>query len=229
MICDNIQAIKAALPVGTRLVAVSKFHPLSSIEQAYAAGQRIFAESRPQELAAKVAQVAELAKSAEAVEPAKNPLEGLQWHFIGHLQTNKLSLVLPFVGLVESVDSLHLLEAINNWGIAHEKTIDILLEAHIAREESKQGFSFEEIRVILSNRNLYERVRFRGLMAMASNTPDMEAVREEFAGLRDFFNTLQSPEFSELSIGMSNDWPIALECGSTMVRIGTAIFGAREY
>lgn len=229
MICDNIQAIKAALPVGTRLVAVSKFHPLSSIEQAYAAGQRIFAESRPQELAAKVAQVAELAKSAEAVEPAKNPFEGLQWHFIGHLQTNKLSLVLPFVSLVESVDSLHLLEAINNWGIAHEKTIDVLLEAHIAREESKQGFSFEQIRDILSNRNLYERVRFRGLMAMASNTPDMEAVREEFAGLRDFFNTLQSPEFSELSIGMSNDWPVALECGSTMVRIGTAIFGAREY
>lgn len=226
---SNIQAIKAALPVGTRLVAVSKFHPLSSIEQAYAAGQRIFAESRPQELAAKVAQVAELAKSAEAVEPAKNPFEGLQWHFIGHLQTNKLSLVLPFVSLVESVDSLHLLEAINNWGIAHEKTIDVLLEAHIAREESKQGFSFEQIRDILSNRNLYERVRFRGLMAMASNTPDMEAVREEFAGLRDFFNTLQSPEFSELSIGMSNDWPVALECGSTMVRIGTAIFGAREY
>lgn len=229
---SNIQKIQAALPVGTRLVAVSKFHPLSSIREAYAAGQRIFAESRPQELAAKVAEVAkiaEAAKSAESAESEKNPLEGLQWHFIGHLQTNKLSLVLPFVSLVESVDSLHLLEAINNWGIAHEKTIDVLLEAHIAREESKQGFSFEEIRVILSNRNLYERVRFRGLMAMASNTPDMEAVREEFAGLRDFFNTLQSPEFSELSIGMSNDWPIALECGSTMVRIGTAIFGAREY
>lgn len=225
-ISDNIQAIQAALPKGTRLVAVSKFHPLSSIREAYAVGQRIFAESRPQELVAKVAQVAEVAKSAE---PAKDPLDGLRWHFIGHLQTNKLSLVLPYVSLVESVDSLHLLEAINNWGVAHEKTLDVLLEAHIAREKSKQGFSFEEIRDILSNRNLYGRVRFRGLMAMASNTPDMGAVREEFVSLGTFFNTLRSPEFSELSIGMSNDWPVALECGSTMVRIGTAIFGAREY
>ncbi len=221
-IIQNIKDIKSGLPENVELVAVSKFHPLEAIQEAYQAGQRTFAESRPQELAEKV----------EALDKGKYP--GVDWHFIGHLQTNKLKMVLPYVSMVESVDSVHLLDEIQKWGQEHGRTTDVLLEVHIAAEESKQGFYEEEILELLFGREKYTRVRFRGLMGMATNTTDESTVEADFeridsfmAYLKDLFPELN--DFDQLSIGMSGDWPIALRHGSTMVRIGTAIFGEREY
>ena len=231
MIKDNLSNILKDIPEGTSLVAVSKFHPFSSIVEAYEAGQRVFAESRPQELQKKVAEL-------EAT-----PLPGLEWQFIGHLQTNKLKMVLPYVSLVQSVDSVHLLEEIDKWGRTNGKVIEVLLEMHVAEEETKQGFYEEEILDILfrvaaarqdGKKEPYPNIRFRGLMGMATNTDDEEIIRADFARLADFMDYLKDlfseiPEFSELSIGMSGDWKIAVEYGSTMVRIGTAIFGERVY
>ncbi len=216
MIADNIQEICSKLPSGVALVAVSKFHPVESIREAYDAGQRIFAESRPQEFAAKV------------------PLlpSDIRWHFIGHLQTNKLKLVLPHADLVQSVDSVHLLDEIDRWGKAHGRTVKVLLELHVALEQSKQGFYEEEILDVLFNASRYANVCFCGLMAMATNTEDMSVVRADFERTSAFMDYLRDlfPEyvdFKELSIGMSGDWPVAVECGATMVRIGSAIFGER--
>ena len=197
-------------------MAVSKFHPVESIREAYDAGQRIFAESRPQEFAAKV------------------PLlpSDIRWHFIGHLQTNKLKLVLPHADLVQSVDSVRLLDEIDRWGKAHGRTVKVLLELHVALEQSKQGFYEEEILDVLFNASRYANVCFCGLMAMATNTEDMSVVRADFERTSAFMDYLRDlfPEyvdFKELSIGMSGDWPVAVECGATMVRIGSAIFGER--
>lgn len=219
-ITDNIKDIKSQLPENVELVAVSKFHPLEAILQAYEAGQRVFAESRPQELAEKV----------KALEEDKYP--GVDWHFIGHLQTNKLKLVLPYVSLVQSVDSVHLLDEIQEWGLAQDKTINVLLEVHIAAEDSKQGFWEEEILELLFNSSKYTRIRFCGLMGMATNTDDQETIEADFeridslmAYLKDIFPELT--DFNQLSIGMSEDWPIAIRHGATMVRIGSAIFGPR--
>ena len=216
MIADNIQEICSKLPSGVALVAVSKFHPVESIKEAYDAGQRIFAESRPQEFAAKV------------------PLlpSDIRWHFIGHLQTNKLKLVLPHADLVQSVDSVRLLDEIDRWGKAHGRTVKVLLELHVALEQSKQGFYEEEILDVLFNASRYANVCFCGLMAMATNTEDMSVVRADFERTSAFMDYLRDlfPEyvdFKELSIGMSGDWPVAVECGATMVRIGSAIFGER--
>lgn len=213
MIADNINGIKNELPAGVQLLAVSKFRPIEALQEAYDAGQRLFAESRPQELAAK----------APAL-PAD-----IEWHFIGHLQTNKLKMVLPYVSMVESVDSLHLLSEINSWGKKEGRVVNVLLEVHVAAEESKQGFHEEEVLDILFRSSDYPFVRFCGLMGMATNTDDAEVVRADFTRislhfdyLRDLFPELEA--FSVLSIGMSSDWRIALECGSTEVRIGTAIF-----
>lgn len=200
-------------------MAVSKFHPVESIQEAMAAGQRVFGENRPQELEAK----------AKALE-GENP----EWHFIGHLQTNKLKMVLPYAALVESVDSVHLLDAINDWGKKAGRVIDVLLELHIAAEETKQGFYEEEILDILFRADSYANVRFCGLMGMATNTDDMEVVAADFGRIKAFYDYLRDlfPElesFRELSIGMSNDWRLALDFGATVVRIGTAIFGERQY
>ena len=216
MVGDNLQSLYAKLPSAVKLVAVSKFHPVSRLMEAYAAGQRIFGENRPQELAAKVPQM-----------PAD-----VQWHFIGHLQTNKLKMVLPYAALVESVDSQHLLEAVDDWGEAHDKVISVLLELHIGAEETKQGFYEEEVLDILFNADRYRHIRFCGLMGMASHTDDEEMVRADFTRISSYLAYLQDlfPEledFKELSIGMSEDWRIALGCGSTEVRIGSAIFGPR--
>lgn len=223
MIAENLNKVRAQLPEGVTLVAVSKFHPVSAILEAYAAGQRVFAESRPQELAAKVEQIG-------------SP-EGLEWHFIGHLQTNKLKQVLPYVSLVQSVDSVHLLDAIEKWAAAADRKVSVLLEMHIALEESKQGFYEEEILEILlraTGDGAWPHVHFCGLMGMASNTDDTEQVRTDFTRIRSYFGYLQElfgelSDFKTLSIGMSGDFPIAVECGSTMVRVGSAIFGARVY
>ena len=223
MIRENLDRLRTELPPEVQLVAVSKFHPVSAIAEAYAAGQRVFAESRPQELAAKVA---ELAQTGECPE--------LEWHFIGHLQTNKLKLVLPYVSLVQSVDSLHLLKAVDDWGRAVGKVTSVLLEIHIGAELTKQGFHEEEALELLFRAGEYRNIRFRGLMGMASNTEDMDAVAADFGRIRAFYDYVRDlfPEldgFDQLSIGMSDDYRTALDFGTTMVRIGTAIFGPREY
>ncbi len=219
MIRENITAIRRELPPEVKLVAVSKFHPVEAIREAYDAGQRVFGENRPQEFEKKVAELADL---------------GLEWHFLGHLQTNKLKLVLPYASLVESVDSLHLLDAIQDWGKANGKVVSVLLELHIGAEQTKQGFKEEEILDILFQAEKYTNIRFCGLMGMATHTDCEDDIRADFARIADFKAYLQDlfPElsdFRELSIGMSGDWRIALGYGATIVRIGTAIFGERQY
>ena len=219
MIQENIIAIRQELPPEVKLVAVSKFHPVEAIREAYAAGQRAFGENRPQEFGKKVEALADL---------------DLEWHFIGHLQTNKLKLVLPYAHLVQSVDSLHLLDAIQDWGKANDRVVSVLLELHIGAEQTKTGFKEEEILDILFRANKYTHIRFCGLMGMATHTDCEEDIRADFARIADFRAYLQDlfPEltdFRELSIGMSGDWKIALDYGATIVRIGTAIFGERQY
>ena len=229
MITQTIIKLHSELPATVKLVAVSKFHPFEAIVQAYEAGQRIFAESRPQELLAKVRRLEEI----RAERGDSSYMSDIQWHFIGHLQTNKLKMVLPYVSLIQSVDSLRLLEAINTWGVTNGSVLNVLLELHVASEETKQGFSPEEIMDIVSTADRFGAVCFKGLMGMATFTEDESVIRSDFAkiaALRD--EILKSfPErvedFTELSIGMSDDYPIAIECGSTMVRIGSMIFGSR--
>jgi len=218
MIEENLKRIKSELPSGVKLVAVSKFHPLEAILEAYQAGQTVFGENRPQELAAKAVQLP----------------QDIEWHFLGHLQTNKLKMVLPYATLVQSVDSVHLLEAIDNWGSANDKVISVLLELHIGAEETKQGFHEEEILDILFHAEDYKNIRFCGLMGMASHTDDQEVINADFERIDTFMAYLvdlfpELTDFNQLSIGMSDDWTVAVQHGSTMVRIGTAIFGAREY
>ena len=219
MVSDNLKALCEKLPSGVKLVAVSKFHPVSRLMEAYDAGQRCFGENRPKELAQKVPQMP----------------SDVEWHFIGHLQTNKLKLVLPYVSLVQSVDSFHLLEAIDKWGRDNGKIVDILLELHLGAEETKHGFSEGDIEFVISSEIEKSNVRIRGLMGMATNTEDEGVIEADFARIEALFKRIRAehPElaetFTELSIGMSGDWPIAVRHGATMVRVGTDIFGAREY
>lgn len=213
---ENIESLRKELPAGVELVAVSKYHPESSVQEAYDAGQRDFAESRPQELQRKVQLLP----------------KDIRWHFIGHLQTNKLKMVLPYACLVQSVDSLRLLGEIDKWGRDNGKVVPVLLELHIGQEETKQGFAEEEILQILFSADKYRNVSFRGLMGMASNTTDEETVDADFERIDSFMAYLvdlfpELPDFRQLSIGMSGDWKLALRHGSTMVRIGTSIFGER--
>ena len=216
MISENLKQLREELPATVKLLAVSKFQPAECLMEAYQCGQRLFGENRPQELAAKAVQLP----------------QDIEWHFIGHLQTNKLKMVLPYAARVESIDSLHLLQAVDEWGKANGKVIPVLLELHIGAEETKQGFYEEEVLDILFQAEKYAHVRFCGLMGMASHTDDEEMVRADFTRissyldyLRDLFPELE--DFRELSIGMSGDWRIAVGCGSTEVRIGSAIFGPR--
>ena len=216
---QEIININNELPSTVKLVAVSKFHPAECIEEAYKAGQRIFAESRPQELAAKV-----------EVLP-----KDIEWHFIGHLQTNKLKMVVPYASLIHSVDSRKLLMEINKFAVNKGLKARVLLEMFIAQEESKQGFSHDEIMDIVKEMCVQplEGIELCGLMGMASFTDDQQKVRSEFETLAATFNYIKEvygskfPKFKELSMGMSNDYPVAIECGSTLVRIGTRIFGSR--
>ena len=230
MIQDIIKKLHSELPATVKLVAVSKFHPFDAIQDAYEAGQRIFAESRPQELLAKVRRLEEI--RAERGEP--DYMSDIEWHFIGHLQTNKLKMVLPYVSLVQSVDSVRLLDAINAWGMTNGKMIDVLLEPHVAEEETKQGFSADEIIGILSDAERYGSICFRGIMGMATFTDDETIIRSDFAALRAIYDDAANrfpalvERFDQFSIGMSDDYPIAVEYGSTMVRIGSMIFGVRQ-
>lgn len=214
----RLEKIRATLPQGVSLVAVSKFHPAEAVLEAYAAGQRLFGESRAQELTAKAATL-----------PAD-----IRWHFIGHLQTNKVKPVVAAASLIESIDSERLLMAVDREAERQGKRMDVLLQVHVAREETKFGFSPEEL-LDLIRRRVFENlkaVHICGLMAMASNTDDTARVRDDFmkvAALRDEVMRI-APDlrgFDILSMGMSHDYMTAIECGSNMVRVGTAIFGER--
>ena len=232
MIEKVIHRLKSELPATVKLVAVSKFHPFEAIEEAYRAGQRLFAESRPQELASKVKTLE--ARRVELNDPGY--MSDIEWHFIGHLQTNKLKLVLPYVSLVQSVDSVRLLDALDSWGRTNGCVVNVLLEPHVAAEDTKQGFEAEEVRSILqaASRGEYKNIRFKGIMGMATFTDDENVIRSDFASLlRIYEDSLSefpsvSADFQELSIGMSDDYSIAVEYGSTMVRIGSMIFGLRK-
>ncbi len=241
MIFNIINKLHSELPSTVKLVAVSKFHPFEAIEEAYRAGQRIFAESRPQELLSKVKRLEEIRQDHPGY------MSDIQWHFIGHLQTNKLKMVLPYVSLVQSVDSVRLLDAIQTWASSNDRVVDVLLEPHVAAEETKQGFSPDEIYDILGRAageistseveqiitDPYSHIRFRGIMGMATFTDDQTVIRSDFSALSSIFETCRtqfptlSQDFTELSIGMSDDYSIAIEYGSTMVRIGSMIFGDR--
>lgn len=217
-IADNLVRFRQGLPEGVTLVAVSKFHPAEAVREAYRAGQRIFGESRPQEMAAKHAELP----------------DDIEWHMIGHLQTNKVKYIAPFVSLVHSVDSLRLAETIDREADRAGRVIDILLQLHIAQEETKFGWDAAELERFLQNGSLtgLEHLRIRGVMGMASLTDDREQVRREFAGLRAVFERLRAeylPGIDTLSMGMSGDWPLAIDEGATMVRIGSSIFGERNY
>ena len=226
MIREVINRLNRELPATVKLVAVSKFHPFESIEEAYHAGQKVFGESRPQELLAKVKRLEEV--RAERGEP--DYMSDIEWHFIGHLQTNKLKMVLPYVTLVQSVDSVRLLEAIDSWGAANGKVTDVLLECHVAAEESKQGFSEEELIGLLSSDTHYANVRICGIMGMATNTDDQDEWRRCFRKISSFASKLSIINTNPvISMGMSDDYQIAIEEGSTMVRIGSTIFGDRVY
>ena len=232
MISETINRLNRELPATVKLVAVSKFHPFEAIQEAYEAGQRAFGESRPQELLAKVRRLEEL--RLERGEPEY--MSDIEWHFIGHLQTNKLKMVLPYVSLVQSVDSVRLLEAIDKWGAANGKVVNVLIECHVAAEESKQGFSEEELIDLLSSDVHYAHVRICGIMGMATFTDDENVVRADFQRILDRQQTLHdwigespnlAPGCNDLSMGMSDDYPIAIEMGSTIIRIGSMIFGER--
>lgn len=223
-VSSSIKNIVSSLPEGVKLVAVSKFRPLEQLREAFAAGQRDFAESRPREFAAKVAAMEEDARLRG--EPS-----GIRWHFIGHLQTNKLKYVLPYVSMVHSIDTLHLLDAVQRFAAASSLTVDVLLELHIGAEQTKQGFTPQEALSLdlYSLAATHPNVRLRGLMGMASHTEDQVRIEEDFACIEQVFNQLRLrfPDlecFDQLSAGMSDDWRIALRHGTTMVRIGSAIF-----
>lgn len=220
-ISTNIKDIEAQLPCGVRLVAVSKFHPVEALKQAYDAGQRVFGESRAQELSGKVGEM-----------PAD-----VEWHFIGHLQTNKARKVVQCANVIESVDSLKLLRLIDSEAVRAGKEIDVLLQLHVAQEEAKSGFAPQELLDVANGGELdgLTYTRIRGLMAMATFTDDEEQIAREFAQVKETFGALKqgamagNEMFNEISMGMSDDWHIAVKHGSTLVRIGTAIFGPREY
>lgn len=219
-IADRLNEIRSTLADGVELVAVSKFHPAEALREAYAAGQRFFGESRAQELQAKA-----------PVLP-----DDIRWHFIGHLQTNKVRPVVTYASMIESIDSEHLLEAVDREAERQGKTIDVLLQVHVAAEETKFGFSPDELLDFFRARKFesLKATHICGLMAMASNTDDSGRVRADFervVALRDEILSIcpDLRRFDVLSMGMSDDYGIAMECGSTHVRIGTAIFGPRQY
>lgn len=218
---ENLEKVTAMLPDGVRLVAVSKFHPVEDLQEAYDAGQRLFGENRAQELIAKA------------------PLlpDDVRWHFIGHLQKNKVRAIMPHVSVIESVDSVKLLELIEKEAARIDRKVDVLLQIHVAQEETKSGFSVEELLEAGEAGLLtcYDHVRVCGVMAMASLTDDMEQVAQEFDLVRRTYIMLKDgcfddcADFFELSMGMSDDWQVAVKYGATLVRIGTAIFGPRKY
>lgn len=224
-VTENINAIRKALPHGVKLCAVSKFHPVEKLQEAYDDGQRIFGESREQEVRQKY-----------EVLP-----KDIEWHFIGHLQTNKVKYIAPFISMIESVDSERLLDEIQKQAARNGRTIDVLLELHVAQEDTKSGWMPGEVLEVMRKENLSRRwpdVRLRGVMGMASITDDETQIAREFQSLNEAYNDLlavlapqgiTAETFNVRSWGMSHDWHVAVANGSTEVRIGTDIFGEREY
>lgn len=222
-IASNLDSIKASLPENVTLVAVSKTKPVSDLIQAYEAGQRIFGENKIQEMAEKYEQMP----------------KDIQWHMIGHVQTNKVKFMAPFVSLIHGVDSLKLLQEINKHALKNNRIIDCLLQIHIAEEESKFGLNEEELDSLLSSTGFKEmkNIRILGLMGMATFTENQNQIKKEFTHLKSIFDSIQQNKgtqyasamdnFSIISMGMSGDYQLAIECGSTMVRIGSSIFGGR--
>ncbi|MBE0653977.1 MAG: YggS family pyridoxal phosphate-dependent enzyme [Bacteroidales bacterium] len=220
-IMDTYRYFKITLPERVKLVAVSKTKPREDIMALYNLGHRIFGENKVQDLVSK----------------AETLPSDIQWHMIGHLQSNKVKYLVPFVSLIHSVDSIKLLETIEKEGAKRNRRIDCLLQVHIALEETKFGFSEEEVMELVNSNKIsqFQFVNIRGLMGMATFTEDMEKVRQEFRNLKTIFENIRKnpgfrrDDFSELSMGMSGDYPVAIEEGSTMIRIGSLIFGERNY
>ena len=216
---ENIELLRRSVPENVKIVAVSKFHPVEQIREAYDAGQRIFGENRVQELVAK-----------QAVLP-----DNIEWHFIGTLQRNKVKYIAPFIRLIHSLDSESLMSEIDKRGAENNRIIPCLLQIHIARETTKSGFAPEECADFLAEGRWknYRHVQLSGVMGMATLTDDAEQIRSEFRLLKSLFDEWKrkyfadEAAFSEISMGMSDDYPIAIEEGSTMIRVGTRIFGKR--
>lgn len=221
MVKENLERIVSTLQPGVRLVAVSKFHPAEMIQEAYDAGQRVFGESHVQELTVK----------HEALP------QDIEWHFIGHLQTNKVKYIAPFISLIHSVDTLKLLKEIDKQAAKCGRVIDVLLQLHVAAEETKFGFSPDEVLALVESEEYaaLANVRVVGIMAMATNTDDEQRIVADFECAREVFQTLKNghfadqPTFKELSMGMSGDYLLAQHHGSTLVRVGSSIFGERHY
>lgn len=213
--------IKDNLPEGVRLVAVSKTKPEEDIMTLYNEGQRIFGENKAQELKGKYEHLP----------------KDIEWHLIGHLQTNKIKYIAPFVSMIHSIDSYELLKEVNKHAIKHERVLNCLLQFHIAQEETKFGFLLDECEAMLNDPGFADlkNIKICGVMGMASLTDNQEQIHREFHTLHEYFNLLKTkyfssnPDFKELSMGMSEDYPIAIEEGSTLIRVGSAIFGARNY
>ena len=221
MIKENLNKVRATVPNDVTLIAVSKTKPVTDLQEAYDAGQRIFGEN----------------KALEMRDKHQELPKDIQWHFIGHLQTNKIKYIAPFVSLIHSIDSISLLEAVNKEAVKNNRVIDCLLQFHIAKEETKFGLDIEEAEEILksdSYKNL-NNINIIGVMGMATFTDDFNQIRNEFKSLKNIFNILKEryfqdkESFKEISMGMSDDYPIAIEEGATMVRVGSKIFGARNY
>lgn len=220
-IAANIEKIRSEIPAGVNLVAVSKFHPADAIKEAWEAGQLLFGESRVQEL---------LAKEAELPKDIK-------WHFIGHLQTNKVKQIIGKTALIESVDSEKLIDLIDKESAKAGVTTNVLMQVHVAKEETKFGFYPEELLDYFAQRKFESltNTHICGVMGMASNTDDTARVEADFKAIADIFRKIAADDslglrgFEILSMGMSGDWPLAVEQGATLIRVGTAIFGAREY
>lgn len=217
---QRIDAIRLTLPSEVRLVAVSKFHPAELIDEAYRCGQRDFGESRTQELSLK----------------AESLPEDIRWHFIGHLQTNKVRPTVKYAWMIQSVDSERLLAAIDREAAAQGKQMRVLMQVHVAQEETKFGFTPDELEAFFAEKRYaqFKSVRFCGLMAMASNTDDVERIKADFNRVAEMHSQIRAvapdlTEFEILSMGMSDDYALAVECGSNMVRIGSTIFGNRQY
>lgn len=217
-IACNLSRVRASLPEGVTLVAVSKTHPAEAIREAFDAGQRVFGESRPQELCAKYETLS----------------KQIEWHMIGHLQTNKVRSIVPFVRMIQSVDSARLAACIQREAARCGRTIDILLEIHVAQEETKSGWDVGELKRYADSAAFASmpNIRVRGVMGIATNSSDESVVRRDFGELKRCFELLRpyfGARFDTLSMGMSHDYPLAVECGSTMVRVGSSIFGQRDY
>ena len=220
-IANEITKIKSSLPATTRLIAVSKTKPVEDLQQAYDAGQRVFGENKALEM-----------RDKHEVLP-----NDIQWHFIGHLQTNKIKYIISYVSLIHSIDSCNLLNEVNIAAAKKDRLVDCLLQFHIAAEDTKYGLSFDEAQDLLNSPEYkaMNNIRIVGVMGMATFTNNQDQIRQEFRNLKSIFDRLKeqyfadSDSFKEISMGMSDDYPIAIEEGSTLIRVGSAIFGKRNY